>query len=58
VNATTASSATAATNSFFGRDDSLPVHQLDIDAGVSLGAIGASSSETVQMDCAACLETI
>eukprot|EP01043_Picozoa_sp_COSAG02_P020341 COSAG02_NODE_1001_length_15302_cov_22.687299_12_plen_467_part_00 len=42
--AATASSATAAANSIFGRDDSLPVHQLDIDAGVSMGAIGASSS--------------
>ena len=42
--AATASSNAAAANSIFGRDDSLPVHQLDIDAGVSMGAIGASSS--------------
>eukprot|EP01043_Picozoa_sp_COSAG02_P042532 COSAG02_NODE_3623_length_6455_cov_5.274544_4_plen_443_part_00 len=53
LGAATASSAAAAANSIFGRDDSLPVHQLDIDGGVSLGAIGASSSETVQVDCAA-----
>ena len=42
--ATSASNAADAASSIFGREDSLPVHRLDLDEGISLGAIGVSRS--------------
>lgn len=40
------SDAAAAASNIFGKEDSLPVQRLDIDEGISLGAIGASSTQT------------
>ena len=48
--ASSAFGATAADSSVFGREDSLPVHRFDLDDGVSLGAIGASSIRPIFPD--------